>query len=137
MYLERSYAESSQLTFEPTQMYGKLSTNIRLHTTLVSFPGHFSPAKNGLGTRLVPRTPNAEHYSYCKRVALRHAPDTRPIDPWALPPFPLSSLAEPRLLAIDAPRRPRGYFPIIAHALDPGKTVWFKRPYLCTSTRCA
>ena len=44
---------------------------------------------------------------YCKRAALHHAPDTRPIDPWALPPVPLSSLAEPRLLTLGAPRRPR------------------------------
>ena len=82
---------------------------------------------------------------------LHHASDTRPIDPWALPPVPLSSLAEPRLLAQGAPRRLRGYFilkvsamrlsvplyyprvpdrfSIITHALGPGKTVWFKRLY--------
>ena len=82
---------------------------------------------------------------YCKRAALHHVPDTRPIDPWALPPVPLSSLAEPRLLALGALRRPRGYFTlkvsamslsvplyyspdfsIIAHTLDPGRMVWFK-----------
>ena len=42
--------------------------------------------------------------------ALHHASDTRPIDPWALPPVPISSLAEPRLLAQGAPRRLRSYF---------------------------
>ena len=34
-------------------------------------------------------------FLYCKRAALHHAPDPRPIDPWALPPVPLSSGATP------------------------------------------
>ena len=131
--------------------------------------------RGGLGTKLRKCTESSQHlialcwyYArlmlritpilYCKRAALHHAPDTRPIDSWALPPVPLSSLAEPRLLVLGAPRRPRGYFTlkvsamrlsvllyysrvpdrfsIIAHALDPGKTVWFKRLPLYNLTMC-
>ena len=68
---------------------------------------------------------------YCKRAALHHAPDTRPVDPALLPVrnfHSLANLAEPRLLAQGAPTAR------LFHSQGPSnEVIRASVPFSCTS----